>query len=250
MKRAVAYDAVRVAEREGWVLQYLPLVSYVIGRLTIALPPHLDRNDLFSEGVYGLIHAARTYDPSKGASFKAHAYTRIRGAILDEIRRADPIPKQQRERLRALEAAYARLTSENGYPPSLDELSQATGFSPEALDALMVLARSLATISLDASLTGDTSLAECVRSPRIDDDPAVLAERDELLKSLAEAVASLPEREREVIGLYYHEGLLLREIGELLGISESRVCQIHARAIYLLNRELSRRRGPEKRGEA
>lgn len=238
---AAVYRSGLAADQERRVLDYLPLVTHVIGRLTVPLPPHVDREDLMSAGVLGLMHAARTWDPAKGASFKSHAFTRIRGAALDELRRADPIGKLQRERIRTLQATHSRLASELGAQPTLEQLGEALHATPEEVDELLTLAHRTCTLSLDASApaSSGTSLIDLVGGPR-SDDPAAQADLDERKQALAAALPVLEDREREVLGLYYHDGLLLREIGELLGVSESRVCQIHTRALYKLRAELER----------
>jgi RNA polymerase sigma factor for flagellar operon FliA len=237
---AAAYGAGLDAERERRVLDFLPLVTHVVGRLTVSLPPHLDREDLLSAGVYGLIHAALNYDAAKGASFKSHAFTRVRGAVLDELRRADPIGKLQRSRVRTVDAAHSRLSSENGIPPTLEQLAAATGSTEAEVDEVLSLARRSNVLSLDVGAAESLGSRLADFGGRGPGDPADRADLDEQKAALAEALTSLDAREREVLGLYYTDGLLLREIGEMLAISESRVCQIHTRALYKLRRELAR----------
>lgn len=236
------YGESAAAERERRALEYMPLVHHVLARLPVALPPHLDREDLLSAGLCGLVQAARSYDPSLGASFKSHAYSRVRGAILDELRRADPIPRQKRDRVRALEAAIARLTSEAGYPPDLPTLARALEITQEEVDELLALSRHATTpVSLDAAASdGEEGGTLHDRVAGRDETPIELVDRREQMRALAGALRELPPREREVIGLYYHDGLLLREIGEVLGVTESRVCQLMARATYLLRQSLQR----------
>jgi len=227
------------AERERLIVDFVPLVHHVLARLPIALPPSLDRDDLVSAGLCGLVQASQSYDPRRGASFKSHAFTRIRGSILDELRRVDPIPKQKRERLRELDAACVRCRDERGTPPTVEELADAMGTTTDEVEGLLLLSRWGAPLSLDAGEDDETSLHD--RVPGHDEGPSARASRAERLAALAEAMAELAPREREVMGLYYHDGLLLREIGKLLGITESRVCQLHARAIFTLRAGLARR---------
>ncbi|RMG16463.1 MAG: FliA/WhiG family RNA polymerase sigma factor [Planctomycetota bacterium] len=242
---ARAYQQSASAEDER-VLQYLPLVQHVIGRLNASLPTGLDREDLFSAGVCGLIQAARSYDPSKGASFKTHAYTRIRGEILDELRRADALPRRKRQRLHELQRTFDEQCAARGRPPTLDELAEAMDVSAESLDELLCLAKSASLVSLDSAIEPEGfSLAETIRDPE-ERSPLAAASLSERQEALAEALAALPPREREVLGLYYMEGLLLREIGKLLGVSESRVCQLHTRALYMLRQQLSTHRHREE----
>jgi RNA polymerase sigma factor for flagellar operon FliA len=242
MKLAVkAYEAGLEAEVEERVLGYLPLVHHIVARLTTSLPAHLDRDDLLSAGVCGLLQAAKSFDPTKGASFKTHAYTRVRGEILDELRRADSLPRQKRKQLREVQSTHFQLTSELGRTPSLEELADATGRTESEIDGLLGLAHRFSVLSLDAggvTQAEGATLLDLVSSPAAL-DPSALAARRERKETLIVALRALPEREREVIGLYYHKSLLLREIGELLGVSESRVCQIHARALYLLRKALT-----------
>ncbi len=227
------------AAREQLIVDFIPLVHHVLARLPIALPPALDRDDLVSAGLCGLVQAAQSYDPRRGASFKSHAFTRIRGSILDELRRVDPIPKQKRERLRALDDACNRLRSDRGTLPSVEELAEALATTTDEIDGLLALSRWGSPLSLDAGDDEGAPLHEHI--PGTAEGPGARASRAERLTALAEALAELGPREREFIGLYYHDGLLLREIGQLLGVTESRVCQLHTRAMFALRAGLARR---------
>ncbi len=232
------HPAMTVAERNRLIEEYLPLVHHVLGRLTIHLPPTLDREDLVEVGVLGLMNAAQTFNPSRGAAFKTHAFTLIRGAILDEIRKHDPIPRSRRDRVRLLGDVEAKLSEKLGRTPTPEEMAELAGLTVEQVEESLVNAHGAAVLSLDdhdGSSDDDLRLVDCLRLPRAE-DPLDLVVRRELKERLATAILALPERERHVIVLYYAEGLRLKEIGAILEITESRVSQLHARAILQLNR--------------
>lgn len=228
--------------RNALVEEYLPLVGHVLGRLTIHLPQTLDREDLFEVGVLGLMHASRTFDPTRGAIFKTHAYVAIRGAILDEIRKHDPVPRSRRDRVKEIAEAEHRLAVRLHRAPTPEEIAAETGLAVEQVEESLVNAHGAGTLSLDeaSSKGGDapeSRLIQMLATPK-GDDPADRAAMDELKGRLADAILELPERERRVIVLYYAEELRLKEIGALLGVTESRVSQIHARALHALNRRV------------
>lgn len=229
-------------EQDQLVVDYLPLVNYILGRLTINLPPQIDREDLFSAGVIGLINAARNFDPDRGASFKTYAYTNVKGAILDELRRQDFVPRTQRDRIRALTEARRSLEVELGRPPRAPEIAHRLGVSVKEVDEILLMMRSLSWLSLDVG--SDSSdrdgASRYLASPKAI-DPADAFAKKELKQLVKQSIARLSEPERRVIMLYYQQELLLKEIGELMGISESRVSQIHSRAILHLNQEIERR---------
>jgi RNA polymerase sigma factor for flagellar operon FliA len=221
------------AERDKLLEQYLPLVRFVLGRLVVTLPRTLDRDDLFSSGVFGLMHAAATFDANRGASFKTFAYTAIRGAILDELRRHDPIPRSRRDRLRRMEEAAAALANKLLRSPRPEELAAALGISEQELDEDLAVLRTANVLSLEEPAGEDSELGQSVCiSAQIDPlDAAATAEQKVLLGT---SIGKLPDMERRVVVLYYHEGLLLKEIGDLLSVSESRVSQILTRAVVRL----------------
>jgi len=214
-------------ERDALVEQYLPLVRYVVGRLPVTMPATLDRDDFWSAGVTGLLHAAERWSPERGASFKTFAYTAIRGAILDEIRRHDPVPRARRERLRRLERTADDLKKRLGRPPALEEIAEAIGADARELDEdLLALAtcRTLSFDDVDAGNLGQRFVFDA------DSDPAHRADLRDRVEHLARCIEELPEPDRQVVVLYHHEGLYLKEIGAILGVSESRVSQILSRA--------------------
>lgn len=223
-------------ERDRLVEQFLPLVRYVVARLPVTMPGSLDRDDFYSVGVMGLMHAASTYDPARGASFKTFAYTAIRGAILDEVRKHDPVPRNRRDRLRQMEKKNSALWSELDREPTLAELAQAMGCTEQELDEDLQALHTARTLSLDESRggggdesdEGNTLMSQIGADDAV--DPVAEADKKEQLVRLSKAIAELPETERHVVVLYYHEQLFLKEIGEILGVTESRVSQILTRA--------------------
>ena len=230
-------------KRDSFVTDYLPLVHHVLGRLPIHLPVTLDRDDLYGVGVLGLMQAADTFDPTRGASFKTHAFVNIRGAILDELRRHDPVPRSRRDRLKLVGETEKRLEEELGRPPTPEEIGQAAGLTQGQVDDVLVHAQGINIMSLEdraggSSDGGENRILDCLQMPE-SPDPGDEASNRELKRALAVAIQELPERERRVIVLYYAEGLLLKEIGEVMSITESRVSQLHSRAVYRLNRALS-----------
>lgn len=231
-------------ERDRLVEQFLPLVRYVVARLPVTMPATLDRDDFYSVGIMGLIHAASTYDPSRGASFKTFAYTAIRGAILDEIRKHDPVPRNRRDRLRKLDAVAGRLRADLGRAPTLEEIAAEMGITADELDGDLLALHTCRTLSLDESLFGDGQMGDSLQSvlaAGTAPDPGDSAERHEDGDLLAKAISELPEVDRHVLVLYYFEDLYLKEIGRILGVSESRVSQILSRATARLRLKLKRK---------
>lgn len=229
-------------ERDRLVQDYLPLVQHVVSRLTIRVPQGLERSDLFEVGCLGLINAAQTYCASKGASFKTHAYVNIRGAILDEIRRHDPVPRSRRDRMRQISQISRELQEKFGRAATPEEIAAIAKLSVEQVEEALISAHGVAVLSLEDSTSakgedGPLRLVDCLRlatSP----DPHDEASNRERLEQLSQAILELPERERRVIALYYANDLRLKEIGEVMGITESRVSQLHARALYRLGKSI------------
>jgi RNA polymerase sigma factor for flagellar operon FliA len=208
----------------------LLLVKYVVGRLAIDLPSSLDRDDLEAWGAIGLWRAIQTFDVTRGTAFSTHAYIQIRGAILDELRRLDFLPRTQRDRVRFVEDARRKIEQRCGRPATLEELAEATGLSDAELDEALLAQHTSQVVSIDDNPTDDSGIGALLKTSS-DDDPCRVAEQSELRGQLAKAIAKLPRTERQVVTLYYAEGLLLKEIGEVMGFSESRASQVHARAL-------------------
>jgi RNA polymerase sigma factor for flagellar operon FliA len=226
-----------VDARQALVTQFLPLVRYVVGQLPHRLGGLLDRDDFHSIGVVGLLHAAAHFDPARGASFKTFAYTAIRGAILDEVRRLDPVPRRRRERLRAMERQQQDWRGRLDHEPSLAELAAALGCAEAELAVdLQVLAASR-TLSLDEARSADgvpgLELADDLAT-----DPADAAELHESLQRVADAIDDLPATDRSVMVEHFLEHRFLRDIADDLGVTDSRVSQILTRAIARLRRRL------------
>ncbi len=229
--------------KEELVLRYAPLVKYVLGRMALILPPVLEPDDVLSYGILGLMLAVDRYDPSRGVKFETYAISRIRGAIIDALRSLDVVPRSARQRTRRLERTYSELEQSLGRPPRDEELAQAMGVDLTSLSH-MLSEVNYVVLSLDSPLgrspdddeltlldtTGDEGL----------DDPLEGLERQELAEALARAIEGLDERERLVISLYYYEDLTLKDIAEILGVSESRVSQLHARAVLRLRTKMHR----------
>jgi len=224
-------------DRDKLILDHIALLQHIVGRMSFDSPGRILRDDLFGWGMRGLIEAADAFDPSRGLQFSTFAYPRIRGAILDELRALDFLPRGRRERLREVERAVAELEQRHGTPPSPEELAQHLGTTSEEIDEILHSAR----VASWASLEGGPSeeFGALVSDPR-SEDPVGSAEWNEMKTLLVRAMSDLPEPEKTVITLYYAEELLLKEIGEVLGVTESRVSQIHSRALYRLNRELKK----------
>lgn len=228
---------VSAEERDRLVVDHVPLLRHVVGRMNV--PSGVERDDLFGWGMLGLIAAADTWDPARGLKFSTFAYPKIRGAILDELRKQDFLPRGRRERVREVDRAIAELEHEGGKPPSPEEIAARLSTSVEEIDEVFLCARSAGEVSLDAQ-PEDSRLGALLSDPR-SEDPAGSAEWNEAKALLVEAITALPEQEKTVITLYYAEQLFLREIGDLLGVTESRASQIHSRALYRLNRALDGR---------
>jgi RNA polymerase sigma factor for flagellar operon FliA len=231
------------ALRDRLILTYAPLVKFVAGRLGSGLPAHVEENDLVSYGLLGLIGAIERYDPDRDVKFETYAIARIKGSIIDELRALDWVPRSVRSRARDIERAIAALEAKLHRAPTDEEIAQRLGITQSELeDSLTDISRS-SIAALDelwtiSSSTGDqVSLMETIEDPQGPEPQTALAQT-ELREALGEAIARLPEREKLVITLYYYEELTLREIGEVLGVTESRVSQLHTKAILRLKARL------------
>jgi len=227
--------------RERLVVAYSPLVKFIAGRMASSLPSHVDEGDLVSYGLLGLIGAIERFDLDREIKFETFAVARIKGAIIDELRSLDWVPRSVRSRARDIERANAALEATLGRPPTDEEMAEKLGLEVSGFnDALLEIANS-SVLALDDLWTfadpegggGQISVLDTIRDPSAA-DPETEAQTAELKDRLADAIESLPERERLVIALYYYENLTLREIGEVLGVTESRVSQLHTKAVLAL----------------
>jgi RNA polymerase sigma factor FliA len=225
--------------RERLVIAYSPMVKFVAGRLGAGLPSHVEDADLISYGLMGLIGAIERFDPDRGIKFETFAMARIRGSIIDELRSLDWVPRSVRSQAREIEVAQQKLEHELQRPPTEEELARKLGIGEEELQEALVEIANASVFALDelwaiSDSSGDqVSLLDTISDPSAA-DPQDALDTTELKDRLAEAIASLPEREQLVVALYYYEGLTLREIGEVLGVTESRVSQLHTKAVMSL----------------
>lgn len=226
-------------DRDALIEAHLPQVKFIVERIAARLPRTIDRDDLIGAGLLGLLDATDKYDPSRGVQFKTYAELRVRGAILDSLRGLDWASRSARQRAREVETAYSQLEQKHGRPAKEEEVAELMGISLSELHATLSDLRWLTVTRLDEEdEDGRGSLAS-----QIPDDPtrtpAALFERAEERRTLIAAIDRLPERERQVVALYYTEELTMKEIGAVLGITESRVCQIHTQAVLHLRAALA-----------
>jgi|SRR5690606_3928401 len=235
------------AARNRLLLTYAPLVRYVADRVAIALPPNVDVDDLVSQGVIGLFDALEKFQPDRGVKFETYALARIRGSIIDGLRAGDWVPRSVRRRARELEQTIAELEGKLGRSATDQEIIEALGITPQDYYRWLREVRAATLTSLDDIWNPEAGEeSRLVFRDMISDDepgPEQRFEEMELRRQLAQAIEALPERERMVIALYYHEGLTLKEIGRVLGVSESRVCQLHTKSLLRLRAHLLRTMG-------
>jgi len=226
--------------REEIVHKYLHLVKYVAGRISVNLPPNVEINDLVNDGILGLIDAIEKYDDARGVKFETYAITRINGAILDALRSLDWVPRAVRQRARELERTHQALEVELGRAPRPDEIAERMGLTPKELDQLLQRVRGTSVLSLEEFLPNEKGYEIPLVDTLKDDEHDVTSEVEqrEVRNALVDAVEGLPPQERTVIALYYFEGQTLKEIKSALGVSESRVSQIHAQAVIHLRQRL------------
>ncbi len=234
--------------RERLILNYSPLVKYVAGRLSANLPPTVENADLISYGIFGLIDAIEKFDPGRGIKFETYAIARIKGAIIDELRAMDWVPRSVRAHAREIERAYITLENRLRRGPRDAEVAKEMGISAKELQDIFTKLSYTSVVSFEELWTsgGDrdekTSLIGTIQDETAE-DPVATFESTAIKDILAGAIERLPEREKIVIALYYYEGLTLKEIGEVLGVTESRVSQLHTKAVLRLRARLHSAQG-------
>ena len=212
---------------------YLPLVKVVAGRVAIGLPSHVDKDDLLSSGVFGLLDAIERFDPDRKNKFETYAGVRVRGAILDYLREKDWVPVTMRQKIRNYEQTVFELENKLGRPAEDTELAEALGLSVPELQNLESQISIATVIPLDDYLRADIPAGA-------DPDPSVKLERRELQQTLAAAIERLPDKEKKVVALYYYEELTLKEISLIMNLSEARISQLHTKAVFRMRGYLAR----------
>lgn len=228
--------------RQELIVHYASLVNYVAGRVAVGLPGYVDRDDLLSYGIMGLLDAVGRFEPERGLKFETFAIPRIRGSILDGLRKEDWVPRRTREKVKRYERAVLKLQTELEREPTDKEIRQELQLSEPQYHKLMVEVGWLSLHSLEELVGIGKEGEEVFLGDLVEDDEAPLPgarllEAEEV-KLLGEAIDSLPQREAYVINLYYYSGLTVKEISQVLGVSEPRVSQIHGKALLRLRRNL------------
>ncbi len=229
------YNAVNKKKRDKFIMDYLPLVKYVVGKFMMYLPSHIDQEDLFESGILGLIEAAERFDDSKNVKFKTYAFHRIRGAVLDYLRLQDWVPRSVREKDNLIKDAYNTLEQKLNRTPHTEEIAEAMGISCSDLDKMLVDINMCSILYLeDISFGGNedskVKANEIIKDEKTSGPLSNLVSQEEQ-HILVQAITELPSKEKLVITLYYYEDMLLREIAEVMNLSESRVSQLHHRAL-------------------
>lgn len=237
-RRPSFVEAGSAAESE-LVERYLPLVKTVVGRVAMNLPAHVNLDDLNSAGLVGLLNGVRNFDPEGGSSFESYARVRIRGAVLDELRRLDWVPRSVHDKARRVQNTIQELEQKHGEVPTPAQVARALDLSPREYEDLLEEIRPATFVCLDAApgpdgeSDSDSSRYESI-ADESQEDPVEATSRRELSRVIAERIGHLPEMQKKVLALYYFEDMRLREIAEVFGVTESRICQIHSQAVLAI----------------
>ena len=243
IKQQVAEEIeITTENREEVIKRYSPMIKYVANRIAMRLPPHIEVDDLISVGVLGLMDAISKYDSSRGAKFKTYAEFRVRGAILDELRAMDWVPRSIRQKASNVDKVVQTLQAKLSRSPEDEEVAKEMGISLDQFHDTLNETKSIPIFSLEdlgiAKESGEQqSLLDCLAG-KADADPQTQIRLIELKEIIAKAIDALPEKERLMVSLYYYEELTMKEIGAVLEITESRVSQIHSKAVYRLRTKL------------
>jgi len=231
------------AIREAFIKQYAPLVKYVAGKVAVGMPNNVEFDDLVGYGVFGLLDAIDKYDPDKNVKFKTYAVTRIRGAIFDELRLIDFVPRSVRQKTREIESTISSLEAQLGRTASDQEIANAMGMDESEYMKVIQKISGTSIISLnDLWYSGDdndkVSIGDSIESPS-SLNPDVMVVNEEIRRVIVEAINELPEKEKKILVLYYYEDLTLKDIGQVLQVTESRVSQLHTKAVLHLRSKLT-----------
>ncbi|MDR0584007.1 MAG: RNA polymerase sigma factor WhiG [Treponema sp.] len=231
------------AIREAFIKQYAPLVKYVAGKVAMGMPHNVEFDDLVGFGVFGLIDAIDKYDPEKNVKFKTYAVTRIHGAIFDELRQIDWVPRSVRQKTREIEAVISALEAQFGRTASDQEIAKAMGMDEtEYLKTIQKISGTSILSLNDVWFSGDendkVSIGDSIESPS-SLNPDVIVEKDEMRRVIVKFINELPDKEKKILVLYYYEDLTLKDIGRVLEVTESRVSQLHTKAIMHLRSKLT-----------
>ena len=227
--------------RDKFIIQYVCLVAYVVNRLKVGFPPSISPDDIFSYGVEGLMDAIERFIPSRGVRFETYALTRIRGSVIDKLRESDWVPRGVRRRFKNIQKITSDLQLKLGRTPTIEEVARKLDMTKEKVQTTLdqIEASSIVSIHDYRELGCETfEIIDTLEDPRMR-DPSIELESLDVKKALAMALEKLPEREKIILALYYHENMTLKEIGEIISISESRVCQLHAQAVMKLRKLLN-----------
>ncbi len=229
--------------RDAFVKQYAPLVKYVAGKVAVGMPHNVEFDDLVGFGVFGLFDAIKKFDPDKHVKFKTYAVTRIRGAIFDELRAIDWVPRSVRQKTREIDEAVHRLEASLGRAATDEEIADELGMSVKDFQKSLLKISGTSILSLnDVWYTGEdndkVSIVDSIESPQ-SLNPDIIVEKEEIKKVIVQAIEELPEKEKKVLVLYYYEDLTLKEIGKVLEVTESRISQLHTKAIMRLRAKLT-----------
>lgn len=231
--------------KEQMILQYAPLIKYIASRLALRLPSHVSLEDLISSGIVGLIDAIHKFDPGKNINFKTYAEFRIKGAMLDELRSLDWIPRSVRKKTHLIENAYAQLEKRLGRPAEAEEVANLMGLELEQFYQLMNETKSVSLVALEGDrnpLGGNFGYLEQELKEILQDeslrDSFMAVHCSELQQIMTKAIEALPDKEKLLISLYYYEELTMKEIGQIMGYTESRISQLHTQAMYRLRHRL------------